>query len=306
MTHVISAQSLAQLETFHTQLGRMVTGGGTLSDVQWANLHTIGDQIDTITAASPPPPPPPTPVPAPVPAPSASGLLWDGSKLSAYFHVGSGHAGAVTEVPAAGGLPGTMIQLEVHDSDRVDGNKNPSASALSPAILKPGMDVFIGTTHWIPSGFPLVGAGKWLQVREVYGPPWKGASPIDIHVRAVGGTNRYVFFNQDRLEAPNYVPRWTSPPFVYNAMQPRLVLHLGLETDNTGYVEIYYGGMVQTLLDGSTRINYATLDPTVDWDGSRGGNYSYIDCYHGAGQFPSPVIMGVYEHKIGTTLASVS
>jgi hypothetical protein len=106
--------------------------------------------------------------------------------------------------------------------------------------------------------------------------------------------------NQDAHH--NYRRAWTGPAATDDGWHT-IIFHVKFETDNSGFVQIYFDGKLQKFTNGSTILHEATLDPGITWDGS--ANYLDIQSYRSAGSFPGTVTTYMGAPRIGPTLASV-
>jgi hypothetical protein len=75
-------------------------------------------------------------------------------------------------------------------------------------------------------------------------------------------------------------------------------------TDNTGFVQIWYDGAQQKFSNGSTQLNYITLQSGINWDGTH-GNFLDINQYRVAGGFPGTVTTYHGAPAFGTSLQAV-
>ncbi len=214
-----------------------------------------------------------------VPTPPATGgtLIWSGDlstgNLSQYYIQACAGPTPPTGVTLVNSPahPGWQHSMQFTISDQsVSANcpmlgspGNPNADAATPGLFTPGQDVYIGFGTFFPQGFPSICTpwvnGCFMQVAELYGQPFLGASPVNmmaIQGKLVMGTSQSGIVWHERT------------PYQSNTWQD-LVLHVNLSTDPTvGYVEIYLDGQPQTFDNGSTRYYEATLEPGVNWDGT--------------------------------------
>jgi hypothetical protein len=187
-------------------------------------------------------------------------------------------------------------------------NTSPSAQLLGPWMFKPGMNTYIGFSLYTPTDtnlcHPYV-SGCFFSWWEVYGPPYYGPGPVAIT------TNIYPnAFVLGIYRDPN---AWTGPSFASTQGKwQNFVIHINWATDNSGYVELYFNGVLQQLhypyptsTPTVTRIYEPTLISGVNWNGSTGDHIA-------AQQYRSHAVsMGTvttYEsgERVGSTLASVS
>lgn len=218
--------------------------------------------------------------------------------------------------------------------------------------LLPDTDFYIGLAIYLPANFPPhicwddSGAwiySCWMQLMEVYGAPYGGASPINLSV--LGGTAaphaNQIIFNAPNggVAAGSPGALWRSPPLgaTGQAWQD-FVIHVHLSPcggtttcsggEAPGFVELWYNGVAQHFYDGSTRAQYATLTranycatgtgancgyDTLDLQQYRGNEPSYTDGSTGGAGTYSPTYSGLGTvsdslggARIGTTYAAVA
>ena len=187
------------------------------------------------------------------------------------------------------------------DSDRpYSGATNPRADVESPPTFKPGDDDFISIPILVPASTPAVGA--WLNLAEVYGPPFGGSPPISIGLSDIGesGQNHFIM---DQDATNSYRRAWTGPPAT-DGQWHTITFHINFETDQSGSVQIYFDGQLQTFANGSTTLNEATLDPGINWNGTS-ANFLDLQSYRAAGSLPGTLTTYMGAPKIGTSLASI-
>jgi hypothetical protein len=182
-----------------------------------------------------------------------------------------------------------------------------------------------------------------MQLMEIYGAPYAGASPIALSV--LGG-NAAPHPNQLVLSAPlNGVSPgspsalWRSPPLTAAGLAWQdFTMHVHLSRcggttpcsagEAPGFVELWYDGAQQRFFDGSTRVYYATLTSanfcaarpgsacgydSLDLQQYRGNEPSYTDGSTGGTGTYSPTYPGngkiaadLAGAKIGATYSAVA
>lgn len=178
---------------------------------------------------------------------------------------------------------------------------HPNANLLTPGLFKPGDVDYIGFSTYFPAGFPEVCSpwvpGCFMQVAEIYGPPFGGSSPVCI----------LEFGNQLIMNTHTSGTIWRSPtPIPFGTGWNDFVLHINFSTDPTvGFVELYYNGRLQTFSTGSTRFYEATLQPGVNWDGVHPNT---LDLQQYRGDNPVMGTTTVYQTgaKVATTYAAAA
>jgi hypothetical protein len=247
-----------------------------------------------------------------------------------------------------------VSDLAVHANCPMLGSPgHPNAVLTAGAYrLYPDTDFFLGFSVYLPASFPPhicwddAGAfisSCWMQLMEIYGAPYAGASPIALSV--LGG-NAAPHTNQLVLSAPlNGVSSgspsalWRSPPLTATGLAWQgVTMHVHLSRcggttpcsggEAPGFVELWYDGVQQHFFDGSTRVYYATLTSanfcasapgsacgydSLDLQQYRGNEPSYTDGSTGAtGTYtPTYPANGIITDdlagaKLGTTYSAVA
>jgi hypothetical protein len=174
----------------------------------------------------------------------------------------------------------------------------PNALLIGPYIFKPGMNVYIAFSVYLSVGFPSICtpyvSGCFFSFAEIYGPPYNGSGPVSIQA-----SGNHFFLdtrvNTDEWNSPNWTPgTWSD-----------FVLHVNFATDSTGYVQVYYDGQLQTLANGTTTVNEATLLMGVNWNGTTPDHLSEQQ-YRSVNPAMGTVVVYESGALVGTTLASVT
>jgi hypothetical protein len=235
----------------------------------------------------------------------SSGVLWSGdfetSSLSQWpvLQACTGGVSIVTS-PVRGG--GYAAKFTVTDQS-TDVNcpavptSSPRAQLVSPAMFTPGADVYIGFSTFFPADFPTISDG-WMQVAEVYGPPFGGSPPIGVDV--VG--NRLVL---SRDATHNWDKVWTSATDIAKGTGwEDIVLHVKFSTDpRVGFVELWRNGRRQTFTNGSQTLFYNTIVPIVNGGGP---NALYLNQYRSSTPALGTVTLYHDQAKVGSSYASVA
>jgi hypothetical protein len=207
----------------------------------------------------------------------------------------AGHAKVVSDPLGSGQR---VLEMAVADGDRpYSGATNPRADFESPNLFPPGSDAYIAIPNLIPAGFPVLDWHKgWMQIAELYGRPYGGSPPIGIGLTNYGtGVNHYQLVD-------HYGKMWWQGPSL-DARWHTITLHVHFATDSTGSVELWYDGVPQKLLNGSTKVNYPTLLAGVNWDGTN-ANFLNINSYRSAGSWPGTLTLFHGAPTVATTLAA--
>jgi hypothetical protein len=252
-------------------------------------------------------------------------VAWNGDLSTGDYSQGwvpqacGGHTGPPkgTNLVTSPTVPGSTRSIEFVVADNSTGPTNcpgiqavdPSAQLLGPNVFKPGMNVYIGFSLLTPNFSNLCHPyvrGCFFSWMEVYGPPYNGPGPFAITTNVF--PNAFVL---GLYKDPN---AWTGPAWRNTAGQwANFVIHVNFATDNTGYVELYYNGVLQPLhwptptsTPTVTRVYGPTLIPNVNWNGST-PNHLAMQQYR-AGGCCSFGTVTTYESgvRVGSTLASVS
>lgn len=210
----------------------------------------------------------------------------------------------VSVVPDPLGSRQNVLKFSVANGDLpYAGDVDPRADVETAPTLKPGDNDYIAVRVLVPTSMPAVNTNTaWFQLAEVYGKPYGGSPPIGLDLSDFheNGVNHFMM-NQDANHG--YARAWTGPA-ANDGKWHTIIYHVNFETNNTGSVQIYFDGQLQTLTNGTTTLHEATLDPGVNWDG-KDGNFLDIQSYRSPGSLPGTVTTYEAAPKIGTTLASV-
>jgi Polysaccharide lyase len=244
--------------------------------------------------------------PAAAPASRHRSLIWSGDfsggSLRRWFWV-QACPGSVRVVrnPLQIGPP--AVRITVSDGDlrsscrRLQAGPNPSAFLVSPSLFHSGSDLYIGFSVYFPRGFPVVRTPRWLQVAQIYGPPFRTRPQISFGVRG----NRLVLV---LLLGPDhrYTAAWGTA--LRRGSWHHLVLRVRFSANpRLGFVQLWHNHARQRMHRRRT-MHMQTLVPWGTWDPPRGRNALYLDLYRAPG-FGS---VTVYENgaRVGRTYSSVS
>jgi hypothetical protein len=209
----------------------------------------------------------------------------------------------VVRNPLGGGQ--NVLKFAVADGDRpYAGAEDPRADVETARSFMPGDDDYISIPMLIPTTMPAVDTDTaWFELAEVYGQPYDGSPAVSVSL-SDWGQNGVNHFMMDQDATNGYARAWTGPA-ANDGKWHTITFHVNFETNNTGSVQIYFDGQLQTLANGTTTLHEATLDPGVNWDGTH-GNFLNLQSYRSPGSFPGTVTTYEGAPKIGTTLASVA
>ena len=239
----------------------------------------------------------------PAPGPSSS-LVWNGDLSTNSFSQYSwlwACPGDVTMAPSVTYKGQPSAKFTVTDTSTASYcpghvfTHNPAATLLSPNLFGNGDDRYMSFATMFPAGFPYI--TNWLQVGEIFGPPYGGSPTIGIDVER----NQLGLW---RDGSHNFDNPWHTTVQIGQWMN--VTLHVKFSTNpSVGFVEVWLNGVAQHFTNGSTRLYYATLLTGDNWNGST-KNVLYLDQYRGL--FPSLGAVSIYHAaaKIGLTLASVT
>jgi hypothetical protein len=167
-------------------------------------------------------------------------------------------------------------------------------------LFKNGDEKYVAIPILIPSSTPST-KGWWFQVAELYGAPYGGSPPIGIFVDADSTGKNHLSLRRDATH--NHDQVWLGP--LLDGLWHTVILHVRFATDNSGFVQIWYDGVPQHFNNGATQLNYITLEPGINWDGSR-PNFLNINSYREGGAFPGLITIYHGTPAVGDTFASVS
>jgi len=211
--------------------------------------------------------------------------------------------GAVSVVPDPHGSGQEVLKFAVANGDRpYPGATNPRADIETPGLFMPGDDDYIAIPVLVPPSTPPINTnGAWFNLAEIYGSPWGGSPAVSLGLSDYR-EHRHNHFMMNQDAHHNYHRAWTGPAATDDSWHT-IIFHVNFETDDTGFVQIYFDGKLQKLTNGSTILHEATLDPGITWDGSP--NYLDLQSYRSAGSFPGTITTYMGAPSIGPTLASV-
>lgn len=253
------------------------------------NLHL---DVASFTAATTAPPAP------------AGSLVFDAdvaSKgLAAYASVHNANRITVVDDPVLGSAR-KVLRFRVYDTDdQLTGN--PRAQAETATFWTSGAEHYVGASFYFPRDFPLQQDTKqWVNLGEVYGAPYAGASPNALFVKRVSSGGQVIAWQRNG----NYA--WDRPfevPLVKGRWHD-FVFRIKLSSDPAvGFWEAWSNtgsGWQRLKLNGQDRL-YAR---TIDSSNGAGPNYHKLAHYRSKGMWPVATHYAA-DHKIGSSFAAVA
>ncbi len=264
------------------------------------NLHV--DAVTFTATSSPTPVAPPTA--GPVPAPATGSLVFNADVanrgLAAYASTHNANRVSIVDDPVLGDRR-KVTRFTVYDSDdQLTGN--PRAQLETAKFWQAGQEHYVGMSFYFPQDFPMQQDTKqWLNLGEVYGPPYAGASPNGLFVKRVSTGGQVIAWQRngqygwDRpFELPLVKGRWHD-----------LVFRIKLSSDpQVGFWEAWAntgGGWQRLKLKGMDRLYSQTIDPS----NNGGGNYHKLAHYRSKGMWPVATHFAA-DHRIGSSFEAVA
>jgi hypothetical protein len=202
------------------------------------------------------------------------------------------------------GADRNVIRFTVRDTDVAPCTPtgNPRAQALSPSLLRPGGDYWIGWAVLVPDDFPrTTGAGdEWISLGSIYGPPADGNGSNGISMNTSPGAEEFYY---RRGAEYDFDQPWQMP--LVRGRWVDFVFHVKLSADpKVGYREQWVdsgSGWAQSKLAGQSRFFTSTFGE------ANGGapNVSKISLYRRRGIMETATLYFA-GHRIGTSFDSVA
>ena len=205
------------------------------------------------------------------------GLLFDGTRQSAWRFTQAASPDRIAEVPDPAGSSQTALRITARNEDvePLVPDVNPLAVLLGPrAQMEPGGEYWQSFELRLPSdGFPpRIPDGDWVLLQSpVFGAPFEGSPPLSLRARE----------GQLRFESNEHAPKpletvWSMP--IVRDRWLRFTWHFKFADD--GWVELFVDGRSARLRDpGGTlerRLEIATIDRAIDegpWTPRIGASY---------------------------------
>ena len=234
-------------------------------------------------------------------------VLWNGDVSTgdlSQYKVQECAPGRTTVVRDPKGADRNVIRFTVRDTDVAPCTPtgNPRAQALSPSLLRPGGDYWIGWAVLVPDDFPrTTGAGdEWISLGSIYGPPADGNGSNGISMNTSPGAEEFYY---RRGAEYDFDQPWQMP--LVRGRWVDFVFHVKLSADpKVGYREQWVdsgSGWAQSKLAGQSRFFTSTFGE------ANGGapNVSKISLYRRRGIMETATLYFA-GHRIGTSFDSVA
>jgi hypothetical protein len=243
--------------------------------------------LDKVTFHSTPVPPPPTTV--------FDGNFQSGS-LAAYPTSVHPNRASIVDDPAGvqvGGVTRKVVKFDVFNTDTGPTN-NPRSQLESPRFWDQGETYYLGRADYFPSpGFPtMTQSSDWLNVGDIYGPPFTGTAPFTLMVEHETGTTEFAQIIQGKFNT-RFFP-WRIAPIQNNRWYDT-VCRVKLDTAANGGGSECWGNSGSGWVRRSAWRNFATWTP----DNNQGANYTKISHYRVLGM-ASEGVSYVGWHKVTT------
>ena len=196
-----------------------------------------------------------------------------------------------------------VAKLTVYDGD-TGPTSNPRAQMEVSHFWDEGEEFYVGVAYYFPQDFPTIagtGSSNWVNLGEVYGPPYSGGGPNKILLKRLADGREVICL--ERNQNYNY-----DRPFVLPLVRGRwtdLVMRIKLSQDPTvGFWEVWANqgsGYQRLLLHGQDRLYFRTMDSS----NNGGANYHKVSHYRAAGMWPVATSY-IADHRIGTSFEAVA
>lgn len=246
-------------------------------------------------------------VPSPVPttsAPVAGRLVFDADVarrgLGAYAGTHNVNRISIVNDPVLGDARKVVRFTVLDTDDQLTGN--PRAQLETSKFWNKGDEYYVGASYYFPRDFPMQqDTRQWVNLGEVYGAPYAGASPNSLFVKRVSNGTQVIAWQRNGTYA------WDRPfevPLVKGRWHD-FVFRIKLSDDpKVGFWETWSNtgsGWEQLKLNGQHRL----YGKTIDASNSGGPNYHKISHYRSKGMWPVATHYTA-GHKIGTSFDSVA
>lgn len=191
-----------------------------------------------------------------------------------------------------------VTDADTHSNCREVPTQDPRAQLVGPpGLFKPGDDVYIGFSTYFKSGFPAVTGDAWLQVFQLYGPPFGGSPTLEIAVRG----NRLTLNSQ---QDNGHHTLWEShKEIAKGAGWESVVLRVKWSTDpDVGFVELWHNGTRQVLRNGQQRLRMATFVERINGTSST----VYANLYRSSSAKYGATSLLHDDIRVGATYQSVA
>jgi hypothetical protein len=219
--------------------------------------------------------------------------------LAAYAMVWHRERVSIVDDPVLGSAR-KVAKVTVYDFD-TGPTSNPRVQMETARFWDEGEEYYVGASYYFPSSWPNVSSSGWVNLGEIYGPPYSGAGPNKIMVlRKSDGSQvlcwqRNQNYNYDRpFEIPLIRERWFD-----------LVLRVKLSSDPTvGFWEAWLNrgsGWERLKLHGRSRL----FTRTIDSSNNHGANYHKVSQYRARGMWKVATNY-IADHRVGTSFEAVA
>jgi hypothetical protein len=242
--------------------------------------------------------------PAP-PAPTGATIFDAGyatKRLTAYATVIHPERVSIVDDPVLGSAR-KVAKLTVYDTD-TGPTSNPRAQMETSRFWDEGEEFYVGVAYYFPRDFPTIngtGAAHWVNIGEVYGPPYAGGGPNKILLKRLADGREVICL--ERNQNYNYDRPFTLP--LARGRWTDLVMRIKLSQDPTvGFWEVWANqgaGYERLLLNGRERLYYRTMDSS----NNGGANYHKVSQYRAAGMWPVATSY-IADHRIGASFEVVA
>lgn len=220
--------------------------------------------------------------------------------LSAYASTHNANRVSVVNDPVLGAAR-QVARFKVYDTDdQLTGN--PRAQLESAKFWTSGAEYYVGASYYFPQDWPVQQDTKqWVNLGEVYGAPYAGASPNALFAKKVSSGGQVITWQRNGTYA------WDRPfevPLVRGRWHD-FVFRIKLSSDPTvGFWEGWSNtgsGWQRLKLHGQDRL----YTQTIDASNNGGANYHKLAHYRSKGMWPVATHYAA-DHKIGTSFAAVA
>lgn len=128
---------------------------------------------------------------------------------------------------------------------------NPRAQLVSSRMLFPGTERWIQWSTRFPADFPTVPAWGWILFFQYHGPPYTGSPAVGFGLD--GG-----FMQIQRSQTYGYDVVWQAPRT--SAAWMDFVLRVGFAQNETGFIELWLNGVMQSFTNGARRLYMTTVE----------------------------------------------
>jgi hypothetical protein len=251
------------------------------------------DKVTFRAVVTPPPPPPPA-------------VIFDGNfqsgSLAAYPTSVHPNRASIVDDPAGvqvGGVTRKVVKFDVFNTD-TGPTSNPRSQLESPRFWDQGETYYLGRADYFPSpGFPtMTQSSHWLNVGDIYGPPFTDTAPFTLMVEHETGVTEFAQIIQGKYNT-RFFPWRISP--IQNNHWYDTVCRVKLDTAANGGGSECWGNSGTGWVRRSAWRNFATWTPA----NNQGANYTKISHYRVLGM-ASEGVSYVGWHRVATDFQSAA